>query len=197
VNEHIEPSASIDELLRYEDEPAPRMKRPPSVGGWIVRTLLIAAAVTAVTVVLLRLFGIAVSVGGVLASVLAVLILRRVTAQVAPPPPPRARTHRGSGTDDGLQKWGERDALRVAVKRWENTLESADGDAARFVRVLPALAELVDERLRQRHGVTRAADPARARALLGDALWTFLARPPQRGVTREQWSTVVGQMEKI
>ncbi len=34
--------------------------------------------------------------------------------------------------------------------------------------VLPRLADLIDERLRQRHGFTAKADPERARAVLGE-----------------------------
>ena len=42
------------------------------------------------------------------------------------------------------------------------------------------LAELTDERLRLRHGITRASDPRRARELLGEPLWQLLAEPGRR-----------------
>ncbi|GAB3945692.1 hypothetical protein GCM10027614_37900 [Micromonospora vulcania] len=56
---------------------------------------------------------------------------------------------------------------------WSNTRPE------RFTSVvLPRLAELADERLRLTHAVTRESDPARARVLLGDRLWTFLESLP-------------------
>jgi len=43
--------------------------------------------------------------------------------------------------------------------------------------VHPTLVSVVDERLRTRHGIDRAAEPARAREVLGDDLADFLRQP--------------------
>jgi hypothetical protein len=194
----IDPTASIDDLLQHEEEAPAKATRRSSAAGWWVRTGLIAAALTAVTVFGLRLFGVAVSVPAILAGYLALLALRRVTAQVAPPPPPRRHAYRDTGDDDGMYHWGERDALRSAVHRWELALGRADGDRGRFAQaVLPAIGELVDERLRQRYGLTRDSDPDRARALLGDPLWNFLTAPARRSPQPRDCAAIIAQLEKL
>jgi hypothetical protein len=191
-------NASIYDLLVHEEEPPRKAARERTGAGWWVRTALIAAALTAVTVVALRLFAAGVAWPAVFAGFFALLSLRRVTAVVAPPPPPRANTHRSHGTDEGLYHWGGQDALRGAVKRWERMLAGAQNDGVRFARtVLPPLGELVDERLRQRHGLTRASDPARARALMGDPLWQFLANPAKRGPAPRDLAAIVAKLESL
>lgn len=197
-----ERSASIDDLLGHEEEQPSRPEREASATGWWVRTALIAAALAAVTVFGLRLFGIAVSIPVVLAIFFALLALRRVTSLVAPPPPPRprprARALRGFDIEDGRYNWAVEDGLRVAIDRWERRLGRAQKDVGQFTGTTqPALAELVDERLRQRYGFTRATDPARAQALLGDAVWTLLTTPTARTLTPRQCAALVGQLEKL
>ena len=57
----------------------------------------------------------------------------------------------------------------------------APTNAERFgSTVARRLGELADERLRQRHGLTRASDPARARELLGDQAVGAHPRPGRR-----------------
>lgn len=189
-----ERSASIDDLLYHDEEPAPRARRHPSgVRQW-VKPLLVAAAATAVTVFGLRMFSVEISMVAVFAGYLALLALRRLVAAVDPPPPPATRVRH----DDGTYNWAERDALRNAVNRWETVLARAQSDRDLFNRaVLPALCELVDERLRQRHGLTRASDPDRARALLTDPLWKFLANPATRKPKPDEIAAVVAQLEKL
>ncbi len=50
---------------------------------------------------------------------------------------------------------------------------------------MPVLAELTDERLRLRHGLTRASDPRRARELIGETLWSALEEPGRRVKPRD------------
>jgi hypothetical protein len=103
-----------------------------------------------------------------------------------------------SGAEDGHYDWGARDALRAAVKGWERPLDWSASRPERFAKViLPRLGELADERLRQRHGVTRASDPARARALLGERLWTFLDTPPRRTPSPRALAAIVAELEKL
>lgn len=110
---------------------------------------------------------------------------------VRPPLPSRAawRRHSSETPPDGL---------RGAVKRWETRLEWCYADNSAYTRkVLPLLGEIVDERLRQRHGITRASDPVRARKLVGEALWTFLAGPGRRPPAPHELANLIAWMERI
>lgn len=192
-----EATASIDDLLGYDEEPGePRPRRTHLSAGWLLRVALAAAALTAVTVFGLRLVGFGVSAVGVFASFLALLLIRRLAAPLQPPSTRRTarrRTARGQPLD-----WGGDDALRLAVRDWEKRLTWADTKRDGFGRiVLPPLRELADERLRQRHGITRAGDPDRARALLGERLWTLLEAPAGRPPTAAECAAIVSQLEKL
>jgi len=63
--------------------------------------------------------------------------------------------------------------------------------------VLPVLAELTDERLRLRHGLTRATDPRRARELIGEPLWLALSEPGRRPPKRTDLATFVEALERL
>ncbi|HZM75816.1 MAG TPA: hypothetical protein VFC19_08825 [Candidatus Limnocylindrales bacterium] len=90
------------------------------------------------------------------------------------------------------------DGLMQAIARWDTMMDWSHTDASRFNRkVLPRLAEVVDERLRQRHGVDRAADPLRARAVLGDPLWTFVTTPSRRPPHPRELEQIISALEKL
>lgn len=90
------------------------------------------------------------------------------------------------------------DGLVLAIARWDTMMDWSHTDAARFNRkVLPRLAEVVDERLRQRHGVDRATDPRGARAILGDPLWTFVTTPSSRPPQPHELEQIVTALEKL
>lgn len=119
------------------------------------------------------------------------LLIHAVRA-VAPPPAPRLRAKIGTDSAPGA------DALQSAVRRWERNLDRANSDPGLYARnVLPVLAELADERLRLRHGITRASDPRRARELLGDELWSTLAEPGRRGLKARDVETYLDAMERL
>ncbi|PYC74421.1 hypothetical protein C7C45_05560 [Micromonospora arborensis] len=192
-------STSIDDLLTFEEEAAPTgpQARRSRVGP-VLRSLAWAAGVVAVLVVGLRAVGLQVSLPVLVAGVLAVLAIRRVTALLAPPPPPPAGGRAATGEEDGSYNWGARDALRSAINRWEWPLDWSNTRPERFTEVvLPRIGELADERMRLKHGVTRESDPARARALLGDRLWTFLETPPRRTPSPRDLAVIVAELEKI
>ncbi|MFG1802054.1 hypothetical protein ACGFI4_18005 [Micromonospora carbonacea] len=193
-------STSIDDLLGSAEEEQPAQERPARGGrvGGVLKTLLVAGALTAVVVAGLRAVGLQLSLWVVVAGVLALLAVRRVTAALAPPPPPRSGAGIPAGEEDGHYHWAARDALRAAINGWERPLDWSAGNPERFAeRILPRLGELADERLRQRHGVTRESDPARARALLGDRLSTFLDTPPRRTPSPRDLVAIVAELEKI
>ncbi|MGB2568300.1 hypothetical protein ACPFP2_07610 [Micromonospora citrea] len=189
----------LDDLLSFEEEAPPRAGR--TRGGrarTVFRTLAVAAAATAVVLVCLRAVGLQLSIWIVVAGVLAVLAVRRVTAALSPPPPPRAGVRAPTGEEPSGWNWGARDALRAAINGWERPLDWSSGNRERFTeRILPRLGELADERLRQRHGVTRESDPTRARALLGEPLWTFLDTPSRRPPSPRDLAAIVAELEKI
>ncbi|MBO4208706.1 hypothetical protein [Micromonospora echinofusca] len=193
-------SASIDDLLQHEEEPVgdePGRRERPGLGGWL-RTAASAGALTAVTIVGMRLFGVALPVVAVLSGWLALLLLRRVTGPLRPPPPGRRRSYSG-GEDDSRYRFSGEDALGRAVARWERRLAWSQGEPDRFARgVLPPLGELADDRLRQRHGLDRRSDPTRARALLGEEVWALLDTTTTRHTpSPRDLAAVIARLEKV
>jgi hypothetical protein len=188
---------SIDDLLYHEEETpvAPRRERS-RVRSWLT-AVLIAAAGTAVVLLGLRLFGLTMPVGAVFAGCLALVVLRRTVRSVAVAPQPKLRRV-GTDPEDGSYVFSTGDGLREAVRQWESRLKSAQHDAGRFTEsILPVLGELVDERLRQRHGITRDSDPQRARVICGDELWDFLTTSSRRKPSAKDYAVFVSQLEKI
>ncbi|MFG3697420.1 hypothetical protein ACGF5C_05785 [Micromonospora sp. NPDC047620] len=192
-------STSIDDLLSFEEErPGHAGRSRGGRAGRVFRALAGIAAVVVVLVAGLRVVGLRVSLPVLVAGVVALFVVRRVVAALAPPPPPRAGARAPAGDDDGTWNWVARDALRTAINGWERPLDWCESSRERFAeRVLPRLGELADERLRQRHGLTRESDPARARALLGDRVWTFLSTPSRRPPSPRDLAAIVAELEKI
>ncbi|MFU8849595.1 hypothetical protein ACNAW0_01170 [Micromonospora sp. SL1-18] len=188
---------SIDDLLSF-DEPAGEATRARRGRlRWVPRTLAATAAAVVVVVAGLRAVGLQVSLWIIVAGVLALLAVRRVTAALSPPPPLPSGGGAPAGEEPGAWNWAAQDALRTAINGWERPLDWCAGDRERFTtRVLPRLGELADERLRQKHGVTRESDPARARALLGEPLWAFLGTP-SRPPSPRQLAAIVAELEKL
>ncbi|WP_433390083.1 hypothetical protein [Micromonospora sp. KLBMP9576] len=192
-------STSIDDLLTFEEaRPAPAARTRGGRAGQVIRALAALAAVVVVLVAGLRVVGLRVSLPVLVVGVVALFLVRRVVAALTPPPPPNSGGRASAGDDDGTWNWGARDALRTAVNGWEAPLDWSATRPERFTKViLPRLGELADERLRQRHGVTRESDPARARALLSDRLWTFLESRPRRTPSPRDLAAIVAELEKI
>ena len=190
--------AGIDDLLSFsDDEPvAAEEAREGSRAAWLLKNGLLIAAATAAVVAGLRVADIDVSVLLVAAAALALRLLRWAIAEVTPPPPPRARPR--SAAEESDYRFVGTDALRTAVRRWESRLDWASTDAKRFSsNVLPVLAELADERLRQQHGLTRASDPRRARELLGEPLWQLFAEPARHPPKARELAAHVETLEKL
>jgi hypothetical protein len=189
-------NASIDELLGHEDE----TRRSRSAVGAAVKTIVYAAALAALAELALRVTGLSVPYLLAFTAALALLVLRHLLRLVAAPPPPRAALSRRPSTldDEATYQWGAVDGLRSAVSRWESRFEWGHDGADRFARaVRPRLVELVDERLRQRHGISRTADPDRAREVLGEPLWTFLQGPVGKPPAPRELAALVARMEEL
>lgn len=173
----------LDDLFAMVEEPAVEepvevAAKPRSRALWIIRNLLLIAVSTVVTVAVLRSAGIGVSVPLVVVAFVALRLLMFAVAEVAPPPLPKRGERRTA--DDGVdagQQAGP-DSLRSAVRGWERRLEWSRSDPDGFSRnVSPVLGELIDERLRLHHGITRDSDPRRARELVGEPVWQMLSSP--------------------
>jgi hypothetical protein len=107
--------------------------------------------------------------------------------------PPRRARFMGAGgwyqIDDGMVE---------AVRRWDRRLEWGATAPERFGHTMTGrLGELVDERLRQRHGFTRASDPERARALIGEEGWRVLGAPTDRVPSPRDVYFLVQRMESL
>ena len=193
-------NSSIDELLRYEDELVPTSRKPfRSMAGWWLANTLFAVAIAALVLLALRAANVAVPYLLAFTVVLALLVMRKQLRAVAAPPPPRAAMVRPSSSlaDESAYQWGSLDGLRAAVGRWESRLVRGYDSVDRFARLRQQLVELIDERLRLRHGVSLAADPTRARALLGETLWTFLECPVRKPLTPRELAVVLSRMEEL
>lgn len=162
---------------------------------WHVRALSLlawGAVVAALAFVALRLVELTAPVPVLLAASVALVLIWRLSKRLRPPPAPRqaGRHHE--------EKVTVQDGLRLAIARWDTLLDWSHSDARRFNRkVVPRIAEVVDERLRQRHGITRTGDPQRARQIIGDPLWTLLTEPSRRAPHPSELDQLVTALEKI
>jgi hypothetical protein len=186
----------LEDLFSAHEEPVEETPEPVrkqrSLALLILRNVLLIAALTVVAVAGIRSAGYRMSVPLVIFFFAGLRLVVWAVAQVSPPPQPK-RAAAGSAASEPAA-----DSLRVAVRRWERNLDQAHADADVYTRnVLPVLAELTDERLRLRHGITRQTDPRRARELLGDPLWAALHDPGRRSPRVRELETYVDTLERL
>jgi hypothetical protein len=186
-------------VLQYEDDEPDGHQRSSARSRyrWLLRPVLISLVLTAGGGLIMRVLGTSVPFPLIFMVLLAVQLLRRALAWIAPGPVPDSLLGRRTGRASADR--GD-DGLRLATGRWETRLSWArlQSDPHQFARtVQPRLIQLVDERLRLRHGVVRAHDPVKARALLGDALWTFVTTPVHTTMTPRDLAAVISQMEAL
>jgi len=195
--------ARLDDLLSVGVALPPsrliRRERP-----WLVGTALTSFLTSAVVYILLSAVGTPPPYPLILAACSGAMLVRqaarlvgepawlRVGDLVRPPRLPRQFEPGASSGDDGLA---------VAVRRWSRLLEWGDtkvvADSGRFVRTVGArIGELVDERLRQRYGITRASDPDRARAIVGEGLWRLLGSH-RRSVSYREIVSATADLERM
>ena len=125
----------------------------------------------------------------------ATLVAARIVTAAKPPPaePPLPRAQADPRPAD--RPFGE-------VSRMEERLAWGGKDMMGFERtVRPVLIRLADDRLQQRHGITRASHPERARQLLGDELWHLVTGPSvgskETGPTPERLKPLVERLERL
>jgi hypothetical protein len=160
----------------------------------VVRVLIvlgIAALLCVPVFVLLLVSSQLVPVPLLYAACLAVVVAFRLIRGVRPAPNRRAGRYQSAEA-----AWP--DGVLLATSRWDTQLAWCFTDVARYNRRMqPRLVDLVDERLRQRHGITMAGDPQRARQLLGEPLWTFLTSPMKRAPHPRDLDVLVKALEKL
>jgi hypothetical protein len=61
----------------------------------------------------------------------------------------------------------------------------------------PSIVDIIDERLRVRHGIDRHTDPNRARELLGPNLHKFVTEPVKRRMSGPELAALASEMEDL
>jgi hypothetical protein len=192
--------ATIDELLRAEEEPTPAPRLVRSGWTWLVTSIVVSLVLAGIGYVMLRALEVGVPFGLVFSVVFAISLLRRALAAVRPPPLPKAATGQitALAAEQRAIEAEQMQQAYLAMTRWDTRLEWTERDPERFALVVRGrLADLADERLRLRHGITRAAHPAAARQMMGEELWEFLHLPIRRTPTPRELAEVVGHVEAI
>ncbi|WP_432831691.1 hypothetical protein [Dactylosporangium sp. CA-092794] len=208
----------LDELFdgeraapRPDPRPARRPSRPFDLRWWI-RRLFVAFALTVVGGGVLWVAGYRLPYALVLLSIVAIQVMREVLQQVHADDLPAAVT--GSGREPVRppeENPGERaarrelrdaiprgDGIRLAVAKWDDRFVWGERDPGRFAAVVvPRFTDLVDARLRQRHGITLAGAPEQARALVGEELWQLLHYTPSRVPSPQDIASIVAKVEAL
>jgi hypothetical protein len=92
---------------------------------------------------------------------------------------------------------GNTDGMLDAIRRWDRRLEWGATSPQRYAyTVAPRLGELADQWLREQHGLTRASDPAKARALLGEPMWATLHPAAGTAPTARQLARVLAGLAR-
>jgi hypothetical protein len=127
--------------------------------------------------------------------VLAVVLGRRLTVALTPPPAGQSLVRE----DTEMTVYGVPDRPFADVRRWEERLDLIRGDRDYYARVVhPSIAAVVDERLRVAYGVTRAEHPERARELVGPRMWEFLSTDrPRRLPSPAELAAIVEKVEDL
>jgi hypothetical protein len=187
-------AAPVDHLYGFEEQ-APRPRRPWWVSAAL--TVLVSSALTySVLFAINRLLPLALIVALCAAAVLVGQASRssveppwRRVGQLVRPIRFRRQQEPDAGYEGGDGKIQE-------VRRWDRRLDWGTY-ADRFAHTVGVpLGELVDERLRQRHGITRASNPALARELVGARVWALLG-PLERIPSHRQVMAALDDLDRL
>jgi hypothetical protein len=187
---------TLDQLLGAATEWVPEPERR---SRWWIRDPFIAFMTAFGIYVTMRALSLTAPFIVILAMIVTFMLLRRALLAVpVPSPPPALHSEVWGAVDDPGPRMAPVDGVVRAVERWEARFGWTERDASRFISaVRPRLYELVDERLRQRHGITMREDAAQARVLIGEQLWKFLHARAARMPSAREMTGIVGDMEKI
>ena len=194
----------LDDLLSAGVPPPPPMLTPDDRPR-LVGPVLVAFLTSAIIYMLMSLTGARLAYPLVAAACLGVALVREAARASGEPSWLRAsdlvRPVQVSRPRQPGDAYAGGDGVAASVRRWTRLLEwgitGMVTDPNRFARTVGApLGELVDERLRQRHGITRATDPERARAIVGENLWALLS-PQRRLPGHREVAAAVTDLERI
>jgi hypothetical protein len=201
-------NVGLDEL--FDVAPAPKEKAPirPFGARWWLRRAIAALIVSAGVFVVFYVIRVGLPFLLIVATVLAIMVVHGALVLVHDNPLPAEVTGRGAevtvddhrhGPLTGLRhSVAPTDGVRYAINRWDDRLSWGERDGARFAAiVLPRLADLIDERLRQRHGFTAKSDPERARAILGEDVWRLMTQPGPRAAAPRDVASIIAVVEGL
>lgn len=187
---------------------APRVASGPArlpavpAGRWLIGRLFFSVALGAVIYGLLYLARYAAPYPLLVVTIFVITVLRHIHRRLAICPLPPQITGRGirpmePGVARPQRSDPDADGLDLAVGQWIGRLERSGRDPTWFAdKVQGRMGELVDERLRLRHGLTRASDPRRAREMMGEHLWKMLQDSSVGGTPRDM-AQVVTRIEEL
>jgi hypothetical protein len=183
----------LDDLLSYDgEEKRSRSRRPPV--RWVF-ILIGVVVVSFLTYEFLRIQDLGTPFALVLTSVAALTALWQILHVLNIRPIPSTLR---SNPSIKRQPESIDDGMRRAVTSWYDRLDYAQGEPRQFARMVrPAFVDIIEERIRFAHGVTRATDPELFREIAGPELWTFMTEPIPRRVTPQMIATWVAQMEAL
>lgn len=186
----------LDDLLRYDEDLVPARPRRRSVRVRVALAV-VACFLTAYALhVIFGLTGVGIPYPFLVCLLLAVVALRTVLGGVAARYLPSTLRKTPLSPSEDVDR--PPDGVRQAVHRWAMRLDWTSDDLSRFGSVVrPAIVDIVDERLRLHHGISRGANPDRARELVGLALWTFLHQPVTHSLTPRDLAVLVTRMEEL
>jgi len=189
----------LDELLTYEDDRPGRHRQANRVSWWrLIVVIMLFAGIAAIGKILLRGFGWGISFSIAFLLLVALWAVQRMVRGVGAGLIPATLFRAPSRARSSNADYVSDDGIRDGIKHWEMRFDWTGADAARFAGATqPALIELIDERLRLRHAVDRAADPERARELLDPQLWKFVNEPVTRRPTARDLAALVAAMEAL
>jgi hypothetical protein len=194
--------ANLDDLLG-SDEPSTSPQRPATrARPWVLRSALKAFAASAVVYTASHVSGLAPPYPLILAVCLGAVLVRQAVAMTSEPSTQRvidAVAPPSLGRELDATGWYEGgDGMLDAVHRWDRRLHWGSGGPNFFAStIVVRLGELADERLRLRHDITRASDPTRARALLGEQVWAVLHEPTDRVPKPQEIAAATDRLDQL
>lgn len=193
--------ARLDELLRSDAGTPDAAAEDRSREAWYLNAALQIFLGSAVVYTLFRGVGLAPPYPLVVAACAGAVLVRRSVLAAGEPPWLRTaevveRLTGPRGTDEAAAE--SRDGMIDAIRRWERRLDWGLMVPLRFSETISRrLGAVADERLRQRHGITRTTDPLRARSLLGEDLWRLLHDQSRTVPSRHEIATAVRRLEGL